>query len=338
MPVSVIIPTADTQSDWTPSSGGDNFAMVDEDTHDDGSTYNETSTQNNRDLFTGADLSIPSDATINEVRMHLFARKVPGQAVNMGFSSKHDSTTNHTSFALTTGFVKYTEDITALESWLPADFDGVGRAEFGYYHDQSQSRAVRVTNIWLEVRWTPVEPTNDPGTTVDDSTVGTQIWANPNNTQASDDTYATAAMGGNVQSHYIKATNFGFTIGQVSDGSTIDGIEVAFEVREDEGTDRFVRDESVKIVKGGTIGSTEKASNTRLTRRDTSIIIGSPTDKWGETWTPADIRASGFGVAVSLKETLGLGATDTFFDHIEITIYLTAGTNGQRTVQTIIIT
>ena len=328
MPVSVIIPTADAQSDWTPSAGGDNFAMVDEDNFDSDSTYNSTSTQNNRDLFTGADLSIPSDATINEVLIKMYARKVPAQETKMGFSSKHDSTTNHTSFVLTTSYVLYEEDITSAESWQPSDFDGAGRLEVGYFHAQSQAREARVTMLWAEVRWTPMEPTENPNTSVDDSTVGTKAWTSPTQVQGSDGTYSTIGLFFNELSHYIKATNFGFTVGQVPTGSTINGIEVHLETREDD-TDSVIVDQDVKIVKGGTIGATDRASFTELNQREASITLGSPTDLWGETWTPADIRNSGFGVAVAYKQTFASGG-DTKFDSITITIYLTADGNGQR--------
>jgi hypothetical protein len=152
MAVSIIRPTADSAVTWTRSAGADNYALIDETSKDDDGTYNYTSDDPNRDLFTGDDLNIPGAATITGVVLKMYARKADGQALNIGFSWAHDSTVNETSFALTTGYVLYTEDISASEAWQPGDFDSDG-FKFGYYHDQSQSREARVTMYWVEVTW-----------------------------------------------------------------------------------------------------------------------------------------------------------------------------------------
>lgn len=65
-----------------------------------------------------------------------------------------------------------------------------------------------------------------PGTMADDSTVGTVTWVNPDNAKASDDVRAIMYYGGS--SHYLKATNFGFSIPA---GATINGIVVEIEKR-----------------------------------------------------------------------------------------------------------
>src|SRR3990167_2051589 len=67
-----------------------------------------------------------------------------------------------------------------------------------------------------------------PGTTADDSAVGTIVWTNPNNSKVSDNVYAivTNANCGIPTSHYLKATNFGFSIPA---GATINGIVVEIE-------------------------------------------------------------------------------------------------------------
>ena len=66
-----------------------------------------------------------------------------------------------------------------------------------------------------------------PGTMADDSTIGTITWSNPDNAKASDDSRSIANhVSAASTSHYLKATNFGFSIPA---GSTIDGIVVRVE-------------------------------------------------------------------------------------------------------------
>lgn len=336
MPVSVIVPSADVAAAWTRSAGSNNYENVDNPEPNDDTDYNSTSDDPNRDLFTGANLGIPSDATIVEVLIKMWARKAAGTALNIGFSWDHDSTVNETSFALTESYAKYTQDITGSESWQPGDFDDAGRLQIGYYHDQSQSREARVTMVWAEVRWTPATTTRSPGTTVDDATVGTEAWVNPNNTQASDDTYATAGVANAEITHYIKATNFGFTAGEVPDGYTIDGIEVWFEISKQDGFLTSAEDHEVKIVQGGAIKTQNKAVGKSIDARDTSLNYGTSSDLWGESWSASDIRNSGFGVVVAVKSTVG--AQTLQIDNIEITVYASAGDNGQRIRQIISVT
>mgnify|MGYP003557001264 FL=1 len=93
-----------------------------------------------------------------------------------------------------------------------------------------------------------------PGTLVSDSTIGAVAWSNPGNASASDGSWATAVIGAAVTpSEYLKVTNFGFSI---PSGATIDGIAVSVE-RSATQSNR-VADNAVRIVKGGTIGSTDK--------------------------------------------------------------------------------
>jgi hypothetical protein len=78
-------------------------------------------------------------------------------------------------------------------------------------------------------------------------------------------------------------------------------------------------DSRVRIVKGGTIGSTDKASGSEWPTTDTYATYGADDDLWGETWTVSDINSSGFGVAISARG-LASGGTASI-DHIRITVY-----------------
>lgn len=129
----------------------------------------------------------------------------------------------------------------------------------------------------------------------------------------SDNSYATCVLFPSGQSHYLAATNFGFSI---PGGSTIEGIVVEIEHKESGAA--ACRDNRVRIIKGGVTGSTDKASGTEWPTSDGYGSYGASNDLWGETWTVADINSSGFGVAVS---ALGLGGGTASVDHVRVTVY-----------------
>jgi len=156
-----------------------------------------------------------------------------------------------------------------------------------------------------------------PGTMADDAAVGTSVWTNPNNAKVSDNVYAT---GGNLVT-----------------GPTVDT--------------------AVRIVKSDTtISTTNRSVGSTWSSTESYVSFGGATDKWGETWTIADINDVDFGVVFSaisdepiqthyLKATnfgfsIPAGATiDGIFveierkmlgntpnvDHIRITVYYTEG-------------
>ena len=168
------------------------------------------------------------------------------------------------------------------------------------------------------------EGPNSPGTTVDDSTVGTVTWSNVNNSQAQDDNPADASLGdgfgGASTSHYIKATNFSFAI---PTGARIVGIVVEVDKHEGDAGDDVV-DNAIRIVKGGTIGSKDQSDATewQVGDDDTYFSYGSSTELWGETWTESDIENSGFGFAISATGNGGLSIPgNTQIDHIRITVH-----------------
>ena len=162
------------------------------------------------------------------------------------------------------------------------------------------------------------EGPNSPGTVVSDATVGTIVWGNPNEAKASDNIWAIAP--GDGISEYLLCTNFGFSI---PDGATIDGITVA--VEKNSFDSQFgVTDEHVKIVKGGSIGTTNKAdTGTEWPTTDGTATYGGVSDLWGETWTAADINASNFGIVVSSDSSAGIGGDQARIDHVTITVTYT---------------
>lgn len=118
--------------------------------------------------------------------------------------------------------------------------------------------------------------------------LGFNVWSSPGNVTASDNTRTTALCNSGSITHYLQATGFGFA---VPTGATIDGIVVEWE----RGATN-VADYASRIVKGGSVGSTDKSGGTWPTS-DAYASYGGASDLWGTTWTPADINASNFGAA-----------------------------------------
>lgn len=157
------------------------------------------------------------------------------------------------------------------------------------------------------------EGPTSPGTTGDDSTVGTVAWSNTNNAKVSDNSYATAVVSVIDQnSHYLTITNFGFSLPNCY---SITGITVEFE-RSSAGS---VADNSVKLIIGGTITGNEKAVGGNWPGSDTYQTYGGSSDLWGTTPTCTQIKASNFGVGMSVALAGGVSPTANI-DHGRITI------------------
>lgn len=185
---------------------------------------------------------------------------------------------------------------------------------------------------------TPAEPrpadhqsSKAPGTVEDKEGVGTKAWTEPGNAKASDNKYASATLTGGLTSHYLKATNFGFAL---PEAATVTGIVAAVERSGLEVLKRsHVRDARVRIVKGGTIGAADRSSPNEWPLTDAQAFYGASNDLWGETWTPTQINASTFGVALAAEmlpappEEAGVGA---YVDAVTITVYYTEAADENR--------
>ncbi len=170
---------------------------------------------------------------------------------------------------------------------------------------------------------------NGPGTGADDASVGSVAWASPTNVTADDGTTTTASLptSGN-QSHYLKATNFGFAI---PTSAAILGIQAEWNIwRESLGA--AIAMFSVKAVKGGTISGSEMAASEAIgTTTATFISYGGASSLWGLTWTAADINASNFGAVLSVKTSATDADTQARLDYCRITItYVLVGAMSKR--------
>lgn len=82
-----------------------------------------------------------------------------------------------------------------------------------------------------------------------------------------------------------------------------------------------VNDNSVKLVKAGSVVGDDKAdTDTDWPLDGTAKIYGGPTDLWGTTWTPAQVNATDFGVALSATIEPHSRA---YVGYADVTVYFT---------------
>jgi hypothetical protein len=164
---------------------------------------------------------------------------------------------------------------------------------------------------------------NSPSTAADDSSLSGDTWSNPNNAKAADASYATVTDTNPNHTHYLKTTNYGFSIPA---GSDIQGIVVEVLRHASSNGVNNVTDYVVKIVKSdGSIGVANKADTLSLwPTSDAYATYGGAADLWGETWTASNINSSNFGVAFSANLIPDTSVT-AFVDFIRVTVYYSIG-------------
>ncbi len=155
------------------------------------------------------------------------------------------------------------------------------------------------------------------GTGTDISTVGTVTWTNPGYITANDNSYALASLS-NSTSHYLRATNFGFS---VPSNAIITGITVNIG-RYASGNN--VADADVLLLKNGAVTGTDKAiTGTAWPTAEANQAYGSVVDLWGQTWSPNDINNANFGVVLSVSSSR---TRNIYVDYIQITVtYMFSG-------------
>jgi len=145
-------------------------------------------------------------------------------------------------------------------------------------------------------------------------------WNNTTNVTTSNNSYSIVnnTLTNGDYTNYLKVTNFGFSIPL---NVTITGIVVKVE-KLDGGTKNKTKDYRVRIIKNGTIGTTDLSSASFWPTVDSYVTYGTTTQLWGTTWTPTDINNVNFGFAIAANRVGGGGATDLpAIDNITITVY-----------------
>ena len=169
------------------------------------------------------------------------------------------------------------------------------------------------------MEYVPVPPASLISTTLaptsgfTSNVIGTIAWTNPTNVEVQDGQYATAYNPSTpADTQYLKATAFGFAI---PSGATIDGIQLGV-LRASDGP---VTDNAVRLVKAGTVQSTDRSASDPWPASGW-ITYGGPTDLWGGTWAYSDINNSGFGAALSAVPVF---ETTAKVDFMQLTVYYT---------------
>lgn len=148
-------------------------------------------------------------------------------------------------------------------------------------------------------------------------------WTGAGNIFTSNDAYATVSLNSPTterESDYLQASTFGYALGGAVQ---ILGIKVEVEIALPSSSQTINHTLYAVLLKGGTpIGDTKSVSITSAT--DAYVTLGSTSELWGTTWTPADINAVTFGVQLWVKQTntgfTGPYTSDWRIDHVRITV------------------
>lgn len=158
--------------------------------------------------------------------------------------------------------------------------------------------------------------TRSPTTCVNATGIGSDAWSNAGGALASDNNRATVVINDNEVSNYLGCVGYNFNIPA---GATITGIRV--NVERSSNNTGTQRDNSMRLVKGGTVTGADRATATIYTTTDTYETHGSANDLWGTTWTPAEINQTNFGAALSVrKQGTSGGNRDVYVDHMQISV------------------
>jgi len=143
-------------------------------------------------------------------------------------------------------------------------------------------------------------------------------WTDGSFASASDNKYATFGdIPGNAGNFtdYLVLNTFGFN---VPPATIITGIEVNIERSDPNG---LTADNSIRIIKPGIFGETEKSTGAPFPLTDAVETVGGQNDLWGESWSYKDVCNNEFGVAISAKRTANGGVTLGGIDNVTVTVY-----------------
>lgn len=149
---------------------------------------------------------------------------------------------------------------------------------------------------------------------------GDTEWLNPDYIKADDTNWATNNLVPDQKSYVLEATDFDFAI---PTDATINGIQVDLFRLETLDRDTII-DLSATLLKAGvTTGDNRKNLDYWGSDPDRNKIqYGSASDKWGTTWTPAQINADGFGFQIYVESEFEHALAQ--INYIKITVYYTA--------------
>jgi hypothetical protein len=138
-------------------------------------------------------------------------------------------------------------------------------------------------------------PARNAATGTNVTGVGTIAWTTPGNIVGDENSYATISLNNNI-SNFLQATGYGFSI---PSEATINGITVIVGRFQNSTSGTSITDNVVRLIKGGTISGNNLATATEWPTSETAASYGGIGNLWGTSWSPANINAANFGVALA---------------------------------------
>ncbi len=187
--------------------------------------------------------------------------------------------------------------------------------------------------FWEEVFYSVLADSsgpNSPSNAYDDYMGMNTPWTNASNVTANDNSRATVDLEVDGVSNLLFATDFGFSI---TEGSTIDGIEVQVEQSSVSGD---INGDTAYMVKGGMIDyGSDHGSLAGWNISEDYVDYGGDDDTWNSTTLSEVNDGYNFGFAINAGCNPGLtcNEADTArIDHIRMKVYYTAGDTTAPTV------
>ena len=296
------------------------------------SVFTSLSTTTNDLVATNFGFSIPSNSTINGIKVTLGGThaSVTGginpnkfELVKAGVAQTAANRSSGSWSSTVADVSSGTSSDLWSNTWMPSDINNSGFGVDLVLDNGGGSPATAfLDSIKIIVYYTPnisIAGPSSPGTGADDTGTGSTAWTNPGNITGADSVYATNSLSLGANTDYIDASNFGFSI---PSSATIKGISASVI---GSGSATGLADNSVKIRKAGSNTGTEHSSGTAWTfPGNTTHTYGGSTDLWGATWTPADINASNFGLAYQGTNGSVSGTQTVSIDYVSISVYYSA--------------
>ncbi|MBM3228798.1 hypothetical protein FJZ26_00020 [Candidatus Parvarchaeota archaeon] len=153
-------------------------------------------------------------------------------------------------------------------------------------------------------------------------------WSNPANAQHADSSYASVTLD-SERSTSLAATNFSFSL---APWSNVTGVLVSVAKTTGEGVAQALFDDSVKLIRLGTVSGSNKGSSESWPSSPAAIYYGGSYDLWNLNFTPSGINSGNFGVAIS---AVSHDYAQALVDSINITVYSTTNSSkyNSSTVQ-----
>lgn len=190
-------------------------------------------------------------------------------------------------------------------------------------------RGLLCTALWLVASgpaWSQTTVSATPGNCANVAwATGTQNWGNANRAETQNDSGATVTVNDGQVSEYLRCTDYGFAI---PTSATINGIAVTVRRIVSSTTGgSIVDDQVVQLVKANAVTGDNKATGTAYTTAWVDAGYGASNDLWGTTWTPAEVNATGFGVAFAThKVNNASGSRTVAVDVIRVAVTYTPDT------------